>query len=165
MNPVTLAAVQKVAALLTTNDAIGNELNILTALALQPVPKLSTLQVYLSAAPGALTDSRQMISYPRVSIYCNKIVNKQQEKFRSLSGEVSVVSEVAITDNLLDDVQNALHFYVEAVTAILRRSIGDWGDGFFFSGEYEVAVQAPAPGGSGFVQSAKITCELGISRT
>ena len=41
---------------------------------------------------------------------------------------------------------------------------GRLGDGMFFSGVYDVQFQSPKAGGLGFVQSAKITCSLNVSR-
>jgi hypothetical protein len=50
------------------------------------------------------------------------------------------------------------------MTDILRQSIGDWGDGIFFSGVYDVQFQAPKVGGFGYVESAKVTCSVNVSR-
>jgi len=76
----------------------------------------------------------------------------------------AVIAEVWASGNLVNDTDQWIHFYVEAVTDILRQNIGDWGDGIFFSGIYDVQFQPPKSGGVGFVQSAKVSCNLNVSR-
>ena len=72
--------------------------------------------------------------------------------------------EIAATADLIDLVENWMHYYVEAVSNILRRGAGDMGDGMFFPGTYQVDVQLAQIGGSGFMQLAQVTCELSVSR-
>ena len=71
---------------------------------------------------------------------------------------------IAATSDLLAQVDQWIHFYVEAVSTILQENRGDWGDGLFYSGAYEVEVKPPQAGGSGFLQVARVSCELGVSR-
>jgi hypothetical protein len=49
------------------------------------------------------------------------------------------------------------------VSNILRANRGDWGNGIFYSGAYEIAIQPPVTGGSGFLQLARISLEVGVS--
>jgi hypothetical protein len=81
-----------------------------------------------------------------------------------LSGTISVTADVWASGNLISETDQWIHYYVEAVTDILRQNIGDWGDGMFFSGMYEVQLQAPKVGGFGYVESAKVTCSLNVSQ-
>ena len=74
------------------------------------------------------------------------------------------MAELWASANLLQETDQWIHFYVEAMTDILRQNIGDWGDGIFFSGAYEVQFQPPKVGGFGWVESAKVTCNLNVSR-
>jgi hypothetical protein len=50
------------------------------------------------------------------------------------------------------------------MTSVLRGQIGDWGNGIFFSGMYEVQFQPPKSGGLGYVQSAKVTLIFNVSQ-
>jgi hypothetical protein len=89
--------------------------------------------------------------------------NTQQEKFRSFSGGIVVVAEIWSSGNLVDDSDQWIHYYVEALTSILRANRGDWGDGFLFSGIYDVQLQPPKVGGFGYVELARVTCGLNVS--
>jgi hypothetical protein len=64
---------------------------------------------------------------------------------------------------LLAGTETTLHYYTEALASILQANQGDWGDGFFFSGLYDVQLQQPKAGGFGFVNSAKVTCVLDVN--
>jgi hypothetical protein len=46
----------------------------------------------------------------------------------------------------------------------LRENRGDWGNGIFYSGAYDVAVQPPTTGGSGFLQLARVNLDVGVSQ-
>jgi hypothetical protein len=59
--------------------------------------------------------------------------------------------------------QDALELYTDAATKVLDTNRGDWGDGMFYSGGYEVAFVATKRGGRNFLQVAKITLEIGVS--
>jgi hypothetical protein len=42
-------------------------------------------------------------------------------------------------------------------------SSGDWGGGMYFAGGYQVAFGPVKQGGKNFIQTAKITFEIGVS--
>ena len=50
-----------------------------------------------------------------------------------------------------------------AITQVLDNSRGDWGDGVFFAGGYEVAFGGIKHGGRNFLQIAKVAFVLEIS--
>lgn len=164
MLPTTILAAQKLAALLTTSSAISAELSAMTAETGIDIPAISAEQVFLSSAPANMAELQQELGYPRISVFSSRVRNTQIEKFRTLSGSITVSAEIAATADLLSDVDTWIHFYVEAITSILRENRGDWGDGVFYSGAYEVDVQPPKAGASGFLQIARINFEVGVSR-
>jgi hypothetical protein len=57
-----------------------------------------------------------------------------------------------------------LQLYVDAVTRVLDRSRGDWSEGMYYTGGYEVTFGAVKRGGKNFVQTAKVAFEVGVSR-
>ena len=71
--------------------------------------------------------------------------------------------EVRHSQDRLDGLQDALELYADAVTQVLDANRGDWGDGMFYGGEYEVAFGAVKQGGKNFIQVAKVTFEIGVS--
>jgi hypothetical protein len=164
MYPITISSAQYLVDLLTAGAAIEAGVNSLAAENGIAVPVIPASQVYVSSAPAGLADLQQELGYPRVSVYSSRLKNSQIEKFRSISGSVTVTAEIAATGDLLTDVDLWIHFYVEVITTILQQNRGDWGDGLFYSGVYDVELQAPKPGGSGFLQLAHVNFEVGVSR-
>jgi hypothetical protein len=164
MLPLTLLAAEKVSNLLTTQNALEQQIVTIASSCNLNVPSITPTQVILSSAGADIGDSNIQLTYPRICLYSGGMRNMQTERFRSLSGSITVAAEIWASGNLVTDTDQWIHFYVEAVTDILRQNIGDWGDGIFFSGIYDVQFQAPRPGGLGFVQSAKVTSNLIVSR-
>lgn len=164
MLPLTLLAPQKLLSLLVSGNALSQQISALEVSCNVILPLIASGQVILSSANPDIGDKDLQLTYPRISLYSAAIKNTQFEKFRSLSGTVSVVAEIWASGNLVNETDQWIHFYVEAVTNILRQNIGDWGDGIFFSGMYDVQLQAPKAGGLGYVEAATLTCPLNVSR-
>lgn len=165
MLPLTLLAAQKLSDLLTNANALQIELSSLATASNVTFPNVLPTQVVLSSASPDMGDRDVQLSYPRVCIYTGALKNTRTEKFQSISGSLAVIAEVWASANLATDVDQWIHFYVEGLTSILCTSAGDWGDGIYFSGQYDVQIQSPKSGGLGYVQSAKVTCVLNVSRS
>jgi hypothetical protein len=159
-----MLAAQKVANLLTASNALQTQLGALAAAAGQPVPTVHSGQVVVTSATQDMGDKSMQLTYPRICLYASGLKNTRAEKALTLSGTVSVTGEVWASANLVQQADTWIHFYVEAFTLLLRQNAGDWGDGFFFSGVYEVAFQPPKTGGLGYVESAKVICALNVSQ-
>lgn len=164
MQPITISAAQKTVALLKDGSALASELAEITNGAAVEIAAIPDEQIYASSASLAMAELQQELGYPRVAVASTRFRNTQQEKFRSVSGTVTVTAEIAATGDLLTNVDTSIHFYVEAIANLLRRNRGDWGDGIFFSGGYDVDIQAPKAGGSGFLQTARVSFDVGVSR-
>lgn len=164
MLPITILAARKLADLLANSSALETQITSMSAASGMTIPLITADQVFVSSAPAGMADLQQELGYPRISIFSTKLKNTQVERFRSLSGAVTVSAEIAATADLLSDVDLWIHFYIEAITNILRENRGDWGDGVFYSGAYEVDVHPPKTGASGFLQLARVSFEVGISR-
>jgi hypothetical protein len=46
---------------------------------------------------------------------------------------------------------------------VLNVSSGDWGGGMYYGGGYQIAFAPVKQGGKSFIQTAKITFEIGVS--
>jgi hypothetical protein len=163
MLPLTLLASNKLLNLLTVNDALSQAVNASAAAAGIQIVSLNTAQIFSSSLSADLADMDLQRLYPRVSIYSGQIVNSQREKFRAFSGIAALSAEVWSSASLEQQTEMGLHFYVDGIANLLRANIGDWGDGFRYSGIYEVTMQTPKAGGLGFVQSGRVTCNLEVS--
>ncbi|MGC2661526.1 MAG: hypothetical protein WA324_26530 [Bryobacteraceae bacterium] len=163
MLPISLLAAQKLATLLTNNNLLTTQISQIAAASNANIPPIASTQVFLSSATPEIADMRAQMTYPRVCIYSDTIKNTKVEKFRSLSGTIGVTAEVWASGNLVQQTDQWIHYYVEAMTLVMRQNTGDWQDGLFYSGVYTVQFQSPKAGGLGYVQSAKVTCSLGVS--
>lgn len=145
----------------------GVNLNLaaLSASSGAPIPRLEAAQVRAQNAPPDLAERAGAGKYPTLSVYCEKLTNSQAEKFRSFSGTARMTVEVRQSQDRLDGLQDALEVCADAVTQTLGGSRGDWGDGMFYGGGYEVVFGAVKQGGKNFIQAAKITFEIGVSRS
>ena len=164
MLPITLLAPQKLADLLTLNAAIESEVNSLAVDSGITLPLLLASQVYVSSSPIGMAELLEELAFPRISVFSGKLINSQIEKFRSLSGSIEITAEIVATADFLADADRWIHYYAEAVANILRHSRGDWGDGLFFSGAYDIDVQPPRAGSAGYIQLAHVSCSVGVSR-
>ncbi len=163
MLPLTLLAARKLVTLLTTDDLLAQTITSLAQEAGITIPVISSDQVVASSAAREFGDREIEFNYPRVCVYSSQMKNTQEEKFRSFSGGIVVAADIWASGNLLDDSDQWIHYYVEALTVILRANRGDWGDGFLFSGVYDVQLQPPKIGGLGYVELARVTCGLNVS--
>ena len=110
-----------------------------------------------------MSDRSADVKYPAVYIYCDKIANLLTEKFRSFSGKAHMVVEVRLSQDRIEGLEKGLQLYVDAITQVLEQNQGDWGQGMFYTGGYEVAFGPVKHGGRNFIQIAKITFEVGAS--
>jgi hypothetical protein len=105
------------------------------------------------------------VKYPSVNIYCEKITNNLKEKFRSFSGNVGMAIELRHSQDRLEGLQGQLELYADGTMQMLNANRGDWGDGMFYTGEYEVSFSPVKQGGRNFIQTAKVTFQVGVSRS
>ena len=104
------------------------------------------------------------VKYPSVNVYCEGIANELREKFRRFSGKAQMAIEVRHSQDRLEGLEEKLELLVDGAMRWLNESRGDWGDGMFYGGEYQVSFSAVKRGGKNFIQTAKITFEIGVSR-
>jgi len=128
-----------------------------------PGGPLSATQVRSQNVAADLAERSGTVRYPVMQVYCEKIVNSMAEKFRTFSGTVEMAVELRHSSDRLEGLQDGLEAAADAVTQILDASRGDWGDGMYYSGGYQVAFGAVKRGGKNFLQVAKVTFEIGAS--
>jgi hypothetical protein len=163
MLPLTLLATNKLLNLLTVNNALSQAISANAAATGADVPALNTQQIINSYVSPDMGDLNLQLTYPRVCLYTSQVANSQREKFRAFSGTVTVAADVWSSASLEQPAESALHFFVGGIADILQANLGDWGDGFRYSGVYGVQIQPPRIGGFGFVQLARVTCNLNVT--
>lgn len=112
-----------------------------------------------------LVERSTAVRYPTANLYCEKVVNTLKEKFRSFSGRVEMVMEIRHSQDGLEGLESVLELYTDAAAQALDATRGDWGNGMFYSGGYEISFGAVKRGGRGFVQAARIGFAVGVSKS
>ncbi len=151
--------------LLTGSSGVNSYLAASTQDNGQAMVPLSALQVRAQNVSAEIADQSNTMQYPAVNVYCEKIVNSLIEKFRSLSGNVQTTIELRFSQDRLDGLQDVLENYTDGIIQVLNANRGDWGNGMFYTGAYQVLFGAVKHGGKNFLQVAKIVFEIGVSRS
>jgi len=131
-----------------------------------PAPAaIAAAQVRAENVAAEMAERSNTVTYPAVNIYCEKVTNKLTEKFRSFSGTAQMAIEVRHSQDRLDGLEAGLEAYADAAMTVLNASRGDWGDGMFYDGAYQVSFGPVKNGGRNLIQTAKITFEVNVSRS
>jgi hypothetical protein len=101
--------------------------------------------------------------YPAVHVYCEKVSNLLREKFRTFSGKAKLVAEARVSQDRLDGLEQKSQLMADAITAVLDNNRGDWGQGMFYTGGYEINYGPVKHGGKNFLQITKVSFEIDIS--
>jgi hypothetical protein len=127
------------------------------------MPPFQAGQVHAANISAELIEMSSAPNYPSVHIYCERVTNDLREKFRRFSGKVRIVAETRVSLTRLDDIESRSHLLAGAVTEVLDVSRGDWGNGMFYAGGYEVAYGPVKQGGKNFLQITKIAFDVDVS--
>jgi hypothetical protein len=129
----------------------------------QPLVAVETSHVTGQNIAFELAEKSAGVKYPAFYVYCEKVTNTLREKFRTFSGKARMAVEVRVSQDRLEDIQRRLELYVESVTEVLDAHRGDWGQGMFYAGGYEVSFGPTKHGGKNFVQAATISFDVDVS--
>ena len=110
-----------------------------------------------------LAEKSVAAKYPAVHVYCEKVSNLLREKFRTFSGKAKLVAEARVSQDRLEGLEQKSQLMADAITAVLDINRGDWGQGMFYTGGYEITYGAVKHGGKNFLQITKVTFEIDIS--
>ncbi len=157
---ITSKLIQRLTAPIT---GVNANLEELTQGALAIPGPLDPAQIRSGNFTSDLAERSDAIQYPAANIYCEKIVNSQIEKFRTFSGKLQMAIDLRHSEDRLEQLQSNLETYADAIIGVLGASLGDWGGGMFYAGGYQVAFGPVKHGGRNFIQTAKITFEIGVS--
>lgn len=157
-------AAQKMVGFLTdansgVNPALGELAND-TGVTLEPIPPTHVVNQNVGVA---LAEKAGGAKYPAVYVYTDRVRNLLTEKFRKFSGKVRTVTEIRVSQDRIEGLENQLRLYVDAVTQVLDANRGTWGQGAFYTGGYEVSFDPVQAGGQGVLQTAKVSFEVDFS--
>src|SRR6266851_9489881 len=120
-------------------------------------------QIFTQNVAQKLVERSVDLKYPTLLLYCEKVTNDLREKFRTFSGKAHMAIEVRVSQDRIEGLEKLLEIYVDTVTRILDQNRGDWGNGMFYTGGYEVVFAEMKHGGRNFIQTGKIRFEVLVS--
>ncbi len=116
-----------------------------------------------NAAPDVI-EKTGTAKYPSILIYCEKLSNTLKSKFCTFSGSGRFCIELRSSHDRVESLENMTLAYADYICGVLDQSRGNWGDGAYYPGGYDVIYGPVKTGGSRFIQTAKILVEVNISR-
>ena len=128
------------------------------------LPEIQSKYILSHHLAAEAAERAMELRYPCVHVYCERIVNLLREKFRTFSGKVEMCVEIRVSHDRLEGIERKAQLYAAAATHVLDRNRGDWGDGLFYTGGYEISFSPVTHGGKNFIQTAKVTFEVQASQ-
>ena len=156
-------ATQKVVGILRAEAGLPGSIAQLTSSGNTALPAFVADQVIGQNVSPEIAERTTAAKYPLVYVYCNRLSNVLTEKFRQFSGQAQMVAEVRVSQDRLEGLESVSQLYSDAVSQVLDRSRGDWGDGIFYCGGYEINYGPVKSGGKNLIQAAKIAFTLEVS--
>ncbi len=140
-----------------------NGLNAAVAAISMDLAPVCETEILTNYAAADLLEKLTSVRYPSIHVYCDRVINKLGEKFRTFSGIAELAIEVRVTHEHVDQLHDQLNAYVQAVTDVLDRNRGTWAPGVFHAGTYEITFQPAKRGGKNFIQTARVRVEAHVS--
>jgi len=159
---VTMArrATLKLVQLMNAPDGLNTNVAILAQADDVPLSPVPAARFFTDNVASDIAEKVADIKYTAVYIYCDKIVNDLKEKFRSFSGRLQMEIDIRVSQDRLEGIDRTSQMYTEAVTQILDENRGDWGQGLFYAGGYEVSFGSVKHGGRNFIKSATVSFQV-----
>jgi hypothetical protein len=156
-------ATSKVLQLMNAPGGLNTNVAVLAQaenVSLSPVP---AARFFTDNVASDVAEKSADVKYTAVYVYCNKIVNDLREKFRSFSGRLQMEIDVRVSQDRLEGIDGTSQLYTDAVTQILNQNRGDWGQGLFYAGGYEICFAPVKHGGRNFIKSATVSFQVNAS--
>lgn len=165
MVTVATAGEQALKRLLTNQTGVQAQLR--TRLAAENRAFADVPEAIVAAGHYALNAADRAIGakYPLIYIYCERIANTLTQKFQRFSGTIDLIIELRHSNDRLENVQAESQYYLDAILAVLNNSRGEWAEGYYFGGAYEVRFEPAKPGGLHFVQASKVKVSVAVHIT
>jgi hypothetical protein len=163
MPAIGAAATQKLVNMLGAQTGLPYAISALQSSESVELPAIAAAQVASQNIAFDVAERTTGVTYPAVYVYCDGLSNQLKEKFRTFSGKAHMSMEVRVSYDKVDTLARDLQLYASAATQVLDSYRGDWGDGMFYGGGYEVAFGPVKRGGKNFLQTAKISFDVDVS--
>ena len=74
-----------------------------------------------------------------------------------------MIAEVRVSQDRIEGLEDQLRLYVDSITQVLDANRGNWGQGAFYAGAYEVNYDPVQHGGKNLLQIARVSLEVDLS--
>lgn len=162
MLSVCTTATDSVWSLLTARDGLSAQLGLLRQSGVLASDSDAAVAVERGHYSSELADRAKGAKYPHVVVYCVRVENSLRQKFQTFSGRVDLVIEIRHSSDRLERLESEVQVYLEAILNVITRKRGDWGEGVYFSGRYDVRFEAVGRGGKNFSQIATVGLSLEV---
>jgi hypothetical protein len=160
MANLCLAALGKLRGLLLAPDGIGRRAYAIAIRDGVRPPRISNPNVVMRHVGPDLSDAGEIVVYPALYLYCERLENRLERKFSAFSGRVEVVAEVRVSGESIASIDGDAARLCEAVMSVLADNRGQWTPELSFDGKLDVRMRPVEPGGAHFRQTARIEIEL-----
>lgn len=160
MANLSIAALEALRGLLIGPDGLNDQAYSIAVRDMVRIPEIKPEQVLIRHTDVALADGATIVPFPAVYLYCERIENLMESKFREFSGRVSVVAEVRVSGRSVRGLDLYAARLVEAVGNVLAANRGKWTEACAFDGRFAATFDPVEEGGVNFIQSARIEIEL-----
>jgi hypothetical protein len=157
------SATSKLQQLLTSPNGLNASLAALAQSEGVTVPPIPATNIFTDNVSSDIAEKSGEPKYTAIYIYCDKMTNALTEKFRTFSGTIEMMIDVRVSQDRLEGIDRTSQLYTAGVTQTLGQNRGDWGQGLFCPGRYEVSFGPVKHGGRNFIKSAKISVQLNAS--
>lgn len=163
MTVISKRAIERVVGLLAGPGGLGDNLDAVAETEGVARTELPDCEVVALNTGTEFLERRGEGRYPSASVRCESLSNALTEKFRQFSGKARMCIDVRVTHDHAARAEGLLHLYTAAVLRTLDQQRGDWGEGLFYSGGYEVDFPALKPGGKRYVHTATVRMTIDVS--
>jgi hypothetical protein len=163
MPAIGAAATQKVVNILGADTGLPFAISTLKDRESVELPAIDAAQVAAQNIAYEVAERTAGVTYPAVYVYCEGLANQLKEKFRTFSGKAHMAIEVRVSYDGLETLARDLQFYTSAAAEVLDSHRGEWDNGMFYAGGYQVEFGPVKRGGRNFLQTAKISFDVDVS--
>lgn len=160
MANLAISALQALSRFLTAPDGVNHEAHKIAVRDMVRIPEIRPEQVVIRHATPTLAEAAGPVSYPSVYLFCDRIENLLDSKFREFSGRLFLVAEVRVSDRGVRELDLHAARLAEATTNVLTNHRGRWTDYCSFDGRFDIRFNPLEEGGLRYSQTARIEIEL-----
>ena len=123
-------------------------------------PEIGLANVVIRHLAAEVADEEPLRIFPLLSLYCQRLENRLDQRFSQFSGKVRIVVELRVSGHSLKSLEGDLDRLVEALQDVLGRHRGRWTDQLAYDGRLSVEFYPVKTGGKQYVQTAKAELDL-----